>query len=271
MAQKIYRTKRYTVWGAVVCFLWLYLITTLINHEACSELPVIKKLEGALNISLLIVGVIFIRCLFLLFKQRPLLQAGENGLYLQVSKKNRGIVPWRHITHFACLQDRWQIRIYLRGLWDVPDDCGEKFDIQIDEDRQRMIVLHLRHKVGNLERVRDELEEWLLYYSDGEVSRHLEMDERSQRRMASAKKQGASAVLVLLYFIRSKFWIFAIIAFLFFAAWIEKLTEYSRPTVLIIAVIPALLVSIIIRRLLSKVILSLERSKEKNQGRMVGL
>ena len=97
------------------------------------------------------------------------------------------------------------------------------------------------------------------------------MDERSQRRIASAKKQGASAVLVPLYFIRSKYWILAIIGFLFFAAWIEKLTEYSRPAVLIIAAIPALLVSIIIRRLLSKVILGLERSKEKNQGRMVGL
>lgn len=271
MTQKIYRTKRYAVVGAVVCFLWMYLITTLINHESFSELPVIIKLEKALNISLLIVAVIFIRCLFLLFKQRPLLQAGENGLYLQVSKKNRGIVPWRHITHFACLQDRWQIRIYLQGLWDVPDDCGERFDIQLDENRQRMIALPLRHKVRGLEHVCSELEEWRGYYSDGEAPRHLEMDERSQRKIASAKKQGASAVLVPLYFIRSKFWILAIVGYLFLAAWIETVADYSHHAVLIIAAIPALLVSIIIRRLLSKVILGLERSKEKNQGRMVGL
>lgn len=111
----------------------------------------------------------------------------------------------------------------------------------------------------------------LCYYSDGETPRHLEMDERSQRRIASVKKHGAASALVPLYFIRSKFWILAVIGFLFLAAWIEKLTEFSRPVVLIITVIPVLVASLIIRRLLSKAISTLERSKEKNQERMIGL
>ncbi len=271
MPHKIYRTKKYAIMGTVVCFLWIYPVTMLLNHESLSELPIIIKMEGLLNISLLIMGAVFLRCLILLFKKRPLLQAGENGLHLQVSKKNCGIIPWRHIAHFDCLPDRREVRVYLQGLWDVPDDCGEKFDIQIDEKRQRMIVLPLQHKVRNPAHVRDELEEWWLYYSEGETSQFPEIDERSRRRIASAKKHGVASILVPMYFIHSKFWVLVIIDFLFLAALIEKCTAFSRPVVLAIAVVPTLLLSFIIRRLLSKAISALEYSKEQNQDRMIGL
>ena len=271
MTQKLYHTKKYAVMGVAACFLWMYVATTLLNHEFFSGLPMIIRLEGALNISLLIMMMVLIRCLVLLFKERPLLQAGENGLHLQVSGKNRGIVPWRHITHFACSQDRRQVRIYLRGLWDIPEDCGERFDIQSDENRQRMIVLPLHRKVRNVEHVRDELEEWLLCYSDGEVFSCPEMDELSQRRIASAKTHGAASALVPLYFIRSKFWILTIIGYLFFAAIVERWAEFSRPVVLCVSAVPALLTAFLIRKLLSKAISALERSKERNQERMIGL
>ena len=271
MPHKIYRTRKYAVMGAVVCFLWMDLVTMLLNHEVLSGLPVITKLEGFLNSSLLIAGVVFLRCLILLFKKRPLFQAGENGLHLQVSKKNRGIIPWRHIAHVDCVPDRREVRVYLQGLWDVPDDCGEKFDIQIDENRQRMIVLPLRHKVRDPAYVRDELEEWRRCYSDGETSRFPETDERSRRRIASAKKHGAASILVPMYFIRSKFWILVLICFLFLAALIENHAAFSRPAVLAIAAVPTLLLSFIMRKLLSKAISALEYSKEQNQDRMIGL
>lgn len=271
MPHKIYHTKKYAIIGAITCFVWMYSTTMVLNHQSFSQLPIIIKLEGILNISLLIVVVLLLRCLILVFKKRSLIQAGENGLYLQVSKKNRGIIPWRHIAHFDCSLDQREVRVYLQGLWDVPDDCGEKFDIQIDENRQRMIVLPLHHKVRDPAHVRDELEEWRLYYSDGETSWHPEMDELSHRRIASAKKHGAALMLIPMYFIRSKFWILVIIGFLFLAALIEKWTAFSRPVVLAITMVPTLLMSFIIHRLLSKAVSALEHSKEKNQERMIGL
>lgn len=271
MSHKIYRTKKYALIGAAVCFLWIYSVTMLLNHEALSKLPIITRLEALLNISLLIMGAAFLRCFILLFKKRPLLQAGENGLHLQVSKKNRGIVPWRHIAHFDCPPDRREVRVYLQGLWDLPDGCGETFDIQTDENRQRMIVLPLRRKVRDPSQVRDELEEWRLCYSDGKASRFPEIDERSRRQIASAKKHGADSILIPMYFIRSKFWVLAVIGFLLLAALLETYTALSRPAVLVIAVVPALLLSFLARRLLSKAISALEYSKEQNQDRMIGL
>ena len=272
MPHKIYRTKKYVIMGTVACLLWMYSVTMLLDHQSLSELPISIKIEGLLNISLLIIGVVFLWCLILLFKKRPLLQAGENGLYLQVSKKNCGIIPWRHIARFGCSLDQREVRVYLQGLWDIPDDCGEKFDIQIDENRQRVIVLPLRHKVRNPAHVRDELEEWrLYYYSNGETARDPEIDERSCRRIASAKKHGAGSMLIPVYFIYSKFWILVMIGFLFLAALVEKWTAFSRPVVLAITAVPTLLLSFIIRRLLLRAISALEHLKEKNQDRMIGL
>lgn len=271
MTQKIYRTKKYAIIGACASFLWLCLTVMLLNHETFSQLPIVVKLEGTLNISLLIMMVVFIRCFILFIKMRPLLVAGEKGLYLQVSKKNRGIVPWRHITHFDCSQDRRQVRVYLQGVWDIPDSCNEKFDIQIDENRQRIIVLPLYRKVCDLERVCNELEKWKLSYSDSEVSSLPKMDELSRRRIASVKKHGAASILIPLYFIRSKLWILTIIGFLILAALLEKWTAFSRPVVLAAAMIPALLMSFITHRLLSKAISTLEYKKEKDQDKAIGL
>ena len=271
MPHKIYRTKKYVIMGTSACLLWMYSVMILLDHQSLAELPIIIKMEGLLNISLLMAGVIFLWCLILLFKKRPLLQAGENGLHLQVSKKNYGIIPWRHIAHFDCSLDQREVRVYLQGLWDIPDDCGEKFDIQVDENRQRMIVLPLRHKVRDPVHVCNELEEWRRCYSDGEVARNPQIDERFCRRIASAKKHGAGSMLIPLYFIHSKFWILAMIGFLFLAALVEKWTAFSRPVVLAITAVPTLLLSFIIRRLLLRAISALEHLKEKNQDRMIGL
>ena len=94
MKQKINRTKKYAAIGACISALWMGLLVMLLNHETISQLPIIVKLEPVLNVLLLILLVCFVRCLILLFQTRTLLAAGEAGLYLQVSRKNCGIVPW---------------------------------------------------------------------------------------------------------------------------------------------------------------------------------
>lgn len=271
MKQKINRTKKYAAIGACISALWMGLLVMLLNHETISQLPIIVKLEPVLNVLLLILLVYFVRCLILLFQTRTLLAAGEAGLYLQVSRKHCGIVPWRNIAGFTCSPDRRQVRVFLQGVWDIPDGCNESFDLQVDARGQRMIALPLYHRVRDPEHVCHELEEWRQAYSTHSSIRIPAMDEVYVRRKAAAKKLGIEVVLPPLYFIRSKFWILAIGSSLFLAAFLEMRTTSSRPAALAAAGLPALLMSLILKRLLSKAISVLEHKKARHQDRAVGL
>lgn len=271
MKQNITRTKKYAFIGACTSFVWIWLLVMLLNHGPASQTPIVAQLEAIFNLSLLVLLVVFVRCVILVFQTRILLAAGEAGLYLQVSKKNRGIVPWRNIAGFTCSPDRRQVMVFLQGAWDVPDGCNERFDIQFDARGQRMIVLPLSRKVGDPARVCQELETWRQTYSSLNSAKPPDMDEGAVRRRAAAKKLGIGSVLGPLYFIRSKFWIFFIGGFLLLAALLETWTTLSRPAALAAAGLLSLLASLILRRLLSKAVSALENRSAQLRDRSIGL
>lgn len=271
MTQKIAHTKRHAAWSAAACFLWMSAVTSLLDGEALGACSLLQRFEGVLNLSLLLVLLLFIRCLILLFRERLLLQGGERGLFLQVSGKNRGVIPWRHIAGFACSPDHRSILIYLQGMWDIPDGCGEHFDIRTDHSGKRMIFLPLRRKVHRIDRVRETLEEWLLYFSQSGKTPPPAMDESAQRRKAAAKKHSLATLLVPLYFLRSKYWLLILISYLLIAGSMESATALSRPAVLVISLALALPVGVLSRYLLAKGISALERHKAESEQRMVGL
>lgn len=271
MIQRIYHTKKYAVIGALLSFFWMAVVTTLVEDDMLTRFPVLQKLESMLNLSLLIALALFLIAFTLIFRKRPLLQGSQRGLYLCVSRKNRGVVPWRHISHFECSADRHKILIYLQGAWDVPADCGERFDIRFGDGGRRVIVLPLHRKAGNVVRVCAVLEKWRVQFVTVPGMVSPDQYEPDQRRNAAMSARSSGALLLPLYFIRSKFWFLAAIMYLLMAGGVEYLTALSRPWVLGISALPALAVIIVLRRLLPKAIRALEQHKEKNNIRHIGL
>ena len=91
---KIQHTKRFVLLGAAVLVIWMSAVTMFLGGKTSNAISVPVAVEGALNLSLLFAMVLFIWCLVRLFREWPLLQAGEKGLYIRLSRKTRGIVPW---------------------------------------------------------------------------------------------------------------------------------------------------------------------------------
>lgn len=271
MVQRIYHTKKYALASALLLFLWMVVATTLAGDDMLMRFPVLQKLESVLNISLLISLVLFLFSLTLIFRKRPLLQGSERGLYLHLSRRNRGVIPWRYISHFECSADHRNIFVYLQGAWDVPEGCGEQFDIQFNEHGKRMIVLPLHRKVGKIERVCNVLGRWHTSFVPVTSTTSPDLYEAGQRRSAAMSARGLTLLLLPLYFIRSKFWFLAAVIYLLLSAALEVLTDLTRPWVLAISAVPALVIIILLRRSLPKAIRALERRREQNNTRRIGL
>lgn len=219
----------------------------------------------------------FWRCFYLsaaiqLFRDRVLLQAGSRGLYLHVSGKNRGTVPWNAITGAAVSGDGRSVLLYLRGLWDVPNDCGERFEIQTDEAGRRVLCLPLRHKVNSLEQVCAQVEAWRLSHMEEPASGPLYgFDEADRRRSAAAAGRGLSGLLFPLYFIRSKFWLLLLLAYLLIAAYVTECTAVPFGWGLVLSAVLALLLGLLLRSLLDRGIAALERRRDAAGKRAKGL
>lgn len=265
-------TKKYALFGAMCLLVWMCAVTIFLNHEAIdlSGFPI--PLEGILNISLLLALVLFLRCVVFLFRDRPLLQANKQGLYLNLPPKNRGVIPWRSIAGFSRSPDGRVIYLYLQGTWDIPDHCGERFDIQTDERGKRRIPLYLYRKAGNLAQALQTLEQWhRSFYTQPARGFSPETDEAASRKAASLKGRGISLLLVFLHILRANFWTVAVLLYLLTAGALTEYVALPLAWVLPLLAIPFLFGGWLLRRLLAKGIAALQRCRDSQRQRSVGL
>lgn len=269
---QINHTKKYALFGAAALLLWLHSVTEFLNsaYAATHTLPMV--VEGSLNLSILVAMLLLVRCVALVFSKRPLLRASERGLYLHLGSKNKGVVPWSVITGFRLSPDGQSVRLYLRRIWDTPERCAERFNIQTDERGQLMISLRLRRKTGNLEGVCKTLETWREQFSQGaKYGTCFETDEAAQRKSAANNKHGVSAVLAILYVLRAKYWSLVLILYLLLAAILTEHFDLSVQRTLFATALPFLIVVWLLRRLLNRGITALEHYKQSLAQRSVGL
>lgn len=257
-------TRKPALLAALLMLLWLWIGITIEN----GELP--QQAVAALNISMLAAMVILIVCVVRILCPRLVMQASEKGLYLKLPPQAKGIVPWRHIGWIEADADGRHVRIYLKGMWDVPDGCGERFAIETDETGKRMLRPDMRRKLGNPQRVSMTLTAWHEEFMD--VEKILpDVDEREQRRQAAWKKRGLSTGLAPIYFLRSKFWLLAICGYLLLCDWISKQASFSLPVTLLVGLIPCAPAVWLLRRGLNRLIARLERSRDAAGERKIGL
>lgn len=270
--QTLRHTKKYSLLGGIVCVLWLCGVTALLDSSLFQESSLPLFVEYGLNLSLLFAMALLVRCMIQLFRDRPLLQASEQGLYLNLPPKNRGVVPWRHITGFSLSPDNRTILLHLQRHWDLPDRCPERFDIQTDGQGRLFIPLRLGRRAGSPEKVCLLLSQWRSTL-DG-TSFHPsspEGDEAAIRRTARFKGRGAHLLLAILSILSSRSWLLWLILFLLAAGILQSHAELPVLWALLIPALPALVLGLLLRRLLTKALAALRRYCAQQSQRSVGL
>ena len=270
--QTLRHTKKYSLLGAAACVLWLCGITALLDSLLFQEGSLPPFVEYGLNLSLLFAMALLVRCMIQLFRDRPLLQASEQGLYLNLPPKNRGVVPWRHITGFSLSPDGRYIHLYLQRRWDLPDRCPERFDLQTDGQGRLFIPLRLGRKAGSPEKVCLLLNQWRSTLGGASIRPSPpEGDEAAIRRTARLRGQGARLLLAVLSILSSRFWLLWLLLFLLTAAILQSHVDLPVLWVLLIPALPALVLGWILRRLLARALAALRRYCAQQSRRSVGL
>lgn len=270
--QTLQHTKKYSLLGGTACAFWMSAVTAFLNSAFFLDGSFHPFVEYTLNLSLLPAMVLLIRCVFLLFRKRPLLQGNEQGLYLNLPPKNLGVVPWRCITGFALSPDSRFVQLYLQRTWDPPDRCSERFDIQTDARGHLMIPLPLGRKAGDPAKACRLLNQWLEHLG-GSPARppSPEGDEAAIRRIAGAKGRGASLLLASLHILRARFWLLWLLLFLLTAGVLQQQAGLSVLWALLIPALPFLFLGWLLRRFLTKGVTALQQYCEKQNHRSVGL
>ena len=270
--QTICHTKKYSVFWGAACFLWISAAVSFLNSSWFLDSQFPPIVEYMLNLSLLPAAVLLICCMILLFRSRPLLQADDKGLYLNLPPKNRGVVPWQHITRFELSPNGRCINLYIQRRWDLPDRCPERFDIQTDERGQLFIPLSLNWKVTSLEKTCIRLNQWRDAQGGAAACTAFpEGDEAAARRTAGIKGRGAYLLLAVLSILDARFWLLWLLLFLMTAGALQGGAELPALWALLIPAIPVLAGGWLLRRGLKKGIAALRRCYDAQYRRSVGL
>lgn len=244
---------------------WMFAAMTALDRLADTLPP---WAEGALNLSLLPAAALLVWGFLRLLRPKIVLRAGERGLWLRFPPKTVGVVPWRCISHAELSPDGRGMRLYLKGLWDVPDGCGERFAIETDEHGRRLLLLPIQRKTGTTPRkALALLTQWFEVFADDAPVYRPDYDESRERRAAAQSGAAAHALVPALYFVRGKLWVAMLLVYILL---LRGLTEAALVWQLL-PLVPLAAAWLVLRRLLGRAISALERYGERRDERASGL
>lgn len=265
MKTTICASRRGAILATLLSLAWMFAAMTTLDRLA-DALPLWA--EGALNLSLLPTAALLVWGFLHLLRPKIVLRAGKNGLWLHFPPKTVGVVPWRHVSHFALSPDGRGIWLYLRGLWDVPDGCGERFAVETDERGQRLLFLPIRRKTGTTPgKALVLLEQWYEAFADDAPIYRPDYDEAQQRRTAARSGAAMHMLLPVLYFVRGKLWVAGLLVYILL---LRGLSEAALVWQLL-PLVPLAAAWFVLRRLLGRGIAALERCEARSDERAGGL
>lgn len=263
MKTTICASRRGAVLALLLSAAWMFAAMT-----ALERVDVPFWLEGTLNLSLLPAAALLVWGAVRLLRPKTVLRAGERGLSLRFPPKTVGLVPWRHVSHFELSPDGRGVRLYLKGMWDVPDGCGERFAVETDEQGQRMLFLPIRRKTGaTLGKAYTLLKQWHEAFADGAPTYRPDYDEARERRAAAHSGALLHALLPALRFARGKLWLAMLLVYFLL---LRGLTEAALVWQLL-PLVPLAAAWLLLHRLLGRGIAALERHSARSDERADGL
>lgn len=244
---------------------WMFTAMTALDRLADTLPP---WAEGALNLSLLPAAALLVWGFLRLLRPKIVLRAGGRGLWLRFPPNTVGVVPWRCVSHVTPSPDGRGVLLYLKGLWDVPDGCDERFAIETDGQGQRMLFLPIRRKTGiTPNRAFVLLKQWYEVFADDAPAYRPDCDESRERRAAAQSSAALHVLLPALHFVRGKLWVAMLFVYILL---LRELTE----TALIMQLLPLAPLAaawLFLRRLFGRAIVALERRCEHSDERANGL
>lgn len=263
MKTTICASRRGALFTLVLSAAWMFPAMDVLDR------PVIPfRLEAALNLSLLPAAALLVCGFLRLLRPKTVLRAGERGLWLRFPPNTVGVVPWRSVSHLEASPDGRGVRLYLKGLWDVPDNCGDRFAVETDERGQRMLFLPIRRKTGiSCAKALALLEQWYEMFADDAPAYRPDYDEARERRAAAQSSAAVHALVPVLHFVRGKLWVAMLFVYLLL---LRGLTEAAL-VLQLLPLVPLAAVWLLLRRLLARAIAALSCAGERSDERASGL
>ena len=268
--ETIYRSRTSLWWGLAALVGWLFLLGPRLGWLVDLVSPPYDD-AAYLIYSYSILGSMLgiVLCVIQLLRDRPVLRAGDRGVWFRLSLRRQGTVPWRRISGISMAPDGTTVLLHLYG-----GSASEETPLARPAPGGGWVLpLPLRRKVRQPERACQTLQEW--YRVFGSRPRDAvplpEAEARELRQQAAWEHRGLAALRLVLTVLSVRLWLLWFFLYLFACIGVEKLLALPPPAILGICFPPFLLSYFWLRRRIRQGLAALQKAVQTRERRESGL
>lgn len=268
--ETIYRSRTSLWWGLAALVGWLFLLGPRLGllvdlvpppYDDAAYLIYSYSILGSM------LGIVL--CVIQLFRDRPVLRAGDRGVWFRLSLRRQGTVPWRRISGISMAPDGTTVLLHLYG-----GSASEETPLARPAPGGEWVLpLPLRRKVRQPERACQTLQEW--YRVFGSRPRDTvplpEAEARELRRQVAWERRGLAALCLVLTVLSVRLWLLWFFLYLFACIGVEKLLALPPLAILGICFPPFLLSYFWLRRRIRQGLAALQKAVQTRERRESGL
>ena len=267
--ETIYRSRTSLWWGLAALVGWLALCLPLEDPVRGIPAPYHDTVYAVYSDSQLaaVLGLLF--CVIQLLRKRPVLRAGDRGVWFRLSRRKQGTVPWRRISGISLAPDGTTVLLHLYG-----GSASEETPLARPAPGGGWVLpLPLRRKVRQPERACQTLQEW--YRVFGSRPRDAvplpEAEARELRQQAAWEHRGLSALLTAATLLSSRLWVLWLALYLLASGGMAEALGLPAPAGLGICLLPFLLTWRWLRRWIQRRLAALQKAIQTRERRESGL
>ena len=267
--ETIYRSRSSLWWALAALVGWLALCLSLEDPVRGIPVPYHDTVYAVYSYSQLaaVLGLLFF--VIQLLRKRPVLRAGDRGVWFRLSLRRQGMVPWRRVSGISLAPDGTTVLLHLYG-----GSVSEETPLARPAPGGGWVLpLPLRRKVRQPERACQMLQEWYGRFasSPGDAVPLPEAEARELRQQAARERRGLSALLTAATLLSSRLWIFWLALYLLASGGMAEALGLPAPAGLGICLLPFLLTWRWLRRRIRQGLAALQKAIQTRERRESGL
>lgn len=262
----IYRSRTSLWWGLAALVGWLFLLGPRLGwlvdlvpppYDDAAYLIYSYSILGSM------LGIVL--CVIQLLRDRPVLRAGDRGVWFRLSLRRQGTIPWRRISGISLAPDGTTVLLHLYG-----GSASEETPLARPAPGGGWVLpLPLRGKIREPERAFWTLQGWYRVFGSRPPNAVPlpEAEARERRRQAAWERRGLAALRLVLTVLSVRLWVFWLLLFLLACAGVEKLLALPPPAILGICFPPFLLSYFWLRRRIRQGLAALRKAIQTRERR----
>ena len=195
--ETIYRSRGSLWWGLAALVGWLFLLSPRLGwlmdlvpppYYGAADLIYSYSILGSM------LGIVL--CVIQLLRDRPVLRAGDRGVWFRLSLRRRGTIPWRRISGISLAPDGTTVLLHLYG-----GSASEETPLARPAPGGGWVLpLPLRGKIREPERAFWTLQGWYRVFGSRppDAVPLPEAEARERRRQAAWERRGLAALRLVL-------------------------------------------------------------------------